>query len=79
MEIQPDEIDVYAPGNTSKWFASEGLSETGHGVVINFLADNEEEVAPLAHGLGIAHNVSMHKKAEYIGTAQDFRDASQPD
>lgn len=77
MEIQPDEVDVYGPGNNAQWYASEGLSETGHKVVINYLVDSEGDVNALAHGLGIAHNVSMHQKAEHIGTVVDFNDATE--
>lgn len=76
MEIMPDEVDVYGPGRKDKWYSSEGLSENGHKVVINYLVGDEKEVPALAHGLGIAHNVSMHNNAEYIGTDQDFNDCT---
>jgi hypothetical protein len=77
MEIQPDEVDVYGTGRNTQWFASEGLSENGHKVVINYLVRDEAEVNALAHGLGISHNVSMHTKAEHIGTVVDFNDATE--
>lgn len=78
MDIQPDEIDIHGATGGSKWFASKGISGTGHGVVLNFIVDDESEIEPLAHAAGIANNVSMHQPAEYIGTRGDFID-SQPD
>jgi len=79
MDVQPDEIEIHGTGANSKWFSSEGLNGKGKGVVLNYLTDTEEEVDALAHGLGIAHDVSMHTKAKYVGTRQDFLDMSQLD
>ncbi len=76
MDVSPDEYETHAPGQASKWYSSEGLNQKGKAVVINYLVDDESQVSALAQGLGIAHNVSMHKKAEYIGTRQDFLDHS---
>lgn len=72
MEIDPDEIEVYPPSGGSRWFASSGLNGQGKQVVVNYFVDEKQEVNALAHGLGIAHDISMHKEAEYIGPASDY-------
>lgn len=72
MDVQPDEITVHGTGQASKWYSSDGINDKGAGVALNFLVDDEREIKPLAHGLGIAHGVHMHKKAKHIGTRGDF-------
>jgi hypothetical protein len=74
MDIRPDEIDMHGTGSASNWYSSKGLNKDGRGVVLNFFADTEEEVHALAHGLGIVHDVSMHERAIFIGTRQDYEE-----
>lgn len=77
MEIQPEEHDVHAPSHGRKWFASEGIGKRGQGVTLNFFVEEESDISPLAHGLGIASNIHMHKKAEYIGMKDDYLDMTK--
>jgi len=77
MEVSRDEFEVHGPHGGSKWFASTGVGKNGQSVTINFLSENEEEVDALAHGLGIAHDVHMHQRAEEIGTAADYHDFTE--
>jgi hypothetical protein len=76
MEIDRTDHNAVSPNGGDTWFSSTGVGKNGQSVTLNFFADSEEEVAPLAHGLGIAHNVSMHQEAERIGTRQDYEDLS---
>ena len=77
MEIDRDDHEAVSPTGGQKWFASSGIGNRGQTVTLNFLADSKEEVAPLAYGLGIAHNIHMHEQAQEIGTADDYRDMSK--
>jgi len=76
MEVSYDDHDSYAPNSGKYWFASSGTGDKGQEVTLNYFADSKEEVAALAHGLGIAHSVSNHKEAEYIGRATDYDEFS---
>jgi len=76
MEVSRDEYEVHGPNGGSDWYASEGIGENGQSVSINYIASDQREVTALAHGLGIAHNVHMHKKAQRIGTAAEYREFS---
>ena len=79
MEINRDDHDAYSPSGGQKWFASKGIGSRGQTVTLNFICDKEEQIAPLAHGLGIAHNVTMHQKAEYIAPAEHYDWLTNPD
>lgn len=79
MEISNDDIDAVGPLGGSKWFSSQGIGKRGQTVALNFLVNDEDEIPALAQGLGIAHNVHMHKEAEYIGTRDDYLDATDRD
>lgn len=73
MEISPQEIEVVGAHGGRNWYASEGIKENGSGIAINYLADSQDEVDAIAQGLGIAHGVSLHKKAKYVGPSEEYK------
>lgn len=77
MEIDRSDHNAVSPSGGDTWFSSTGIGKQGESVTLNFFANSHEEVAPLAHGLGIAHSVSMHEDAQKIGTRQDYEDLSK--
>jgi hypothetical protein len=74
MEVDKSDINAIGTGRSDLWFASEGVSGNGTPTTINYFVESKEEVAALAHGLGIAHDLSMHTEAEYIGRKADYED-----
>ena len=77
MEIDRSDHNAVSPSDGNTWFSSTGIGKQGESVTLNFFADSKEEVTALAHGLGIAHSVSMHGDAQRIGTRQDYEDLSK--
>lgn len=72
MDINRDIIEAHSAAGGDKWFMSQGIGEHGQTVVLNFLAEDEKDIAPIAHGLGIAHNISMHTPATQVGSRLDY-------
>lgn len=72
MEINRDHIEAHAARGGDKWYMSQGIGDEGQTVVFNFLVENEKDIAPIAHALGIANNVSMHTPATQVGSRLDY-------
>jgi len=72
MEVNRDHIEAHAARGGDKWFMSQGIGERGQTVVLNFLVEDEKDIAPIAHGLGIANNISMHTQATQVGSRLDY-------
>ncbi len=77
MEVSPEEHDIHSPSHGRKWFSSEGIGKRGQGVTLNYFVEKEEDIAPLAHGLGIANDIHMHTKAQFIGSKDSFIEMSK--
>lgn len=78
MEISSNDVDAIGPQGGSQWYSSQGIGANGQSVTLNFLVNSEDEVAPLAHGLGVAQNIHMHAKATRIGTRKEYEEMSRP-
>lgn len=76
MTKRHGDIEAHAASGGANWYASTGVGTDGQTVVLNFIADSEKDVAPIAHGLGIALGITRHAKAKYIGPSQEYYDLS---
>lgn len=72
MEINRDHIEAHSAAGGDKWFMSQGVGKHGQTVVLNYLVEDEKDIAPIAHGLGIANDISMHTPATQVGSRLDY-------
>lgn len=72
MDINRDNIEAHSASGGDKWFMSQGIGSDGQTVVLNYLVASEKDIPPIAHGLGIANNVSMHTAASQVGSRLDY-------
>lgn len=72
FENNSEQIEAHSARGGDKWFMSQGVGEWGQRVVCNYLVEDEKDIPPLAHGLGIALNISNHERATQVGSRLDY-------